>query len=85
MPSETVKLTAYGEIVNLLFDHAWTKGITSLRKLKTEKHHKLREEYPGLPHYLYTAARCPAGYTGASGLHGMRGKLEERMIKPDAG
>jgi len=67
MPSETVKLTAYGEIVNLLFDHAWTKGITSLRKLKTEKHHKLREEYPGLPHYLYTAARCPAGYTGASG------------------
>jgi putative transposase len=73
VPSETVKLTAsfrldkqiseslfsrYGEILDQLLNHAWTKGITSFKRLKAEKYRELREKYPDLPsHYLYTACQ----------------------------
>jgi len=71
--SETVKLTArfkldgevderlfetYKRIVNELLDYAHSKGITSFKRLKSEKYHELRQEYPELPsHYIYTACQ----------------------------
>ena len=73
MPLETIKLTAgfkldgslpeslfsmYREIVNLLLDYAWAKGVISFKKLKAEKYNELRMKYPGLPsHYIYTACQ----------------------------
>jgi putative transposase len=74
MPSEVVRLTAsfrldgqpvpeslfsrYGEILNQLLDYAWTKGITSFKRLKAEKYHEFRVKYPSVPsHYIYTACQ----------------------------
>ncbi len=70
---ETVKLTArfkldgkideglfgtYKGIVNELLDYAYSKGITSFKRLKSEKYHELRQKYPKLPsHYIYTACQ----------------------------
>ena len=70
---ETVKLTArfnlngkvdetllemYKRIVNELLDYAHSKGITSFKRLKTEKYHELRQRYSKLPsHYIYTACQ----------------------------
>ena len=70
---ETVKLTArfkldgkvdeslfetYKRIVNELLDYAHSKGITSFKRLKAEKYHKLRRRYSKLPsHYIYTACQ----------------------------
>ncbi len=70
---ETVKLTArfkldekvdeslfetYKRIVNELLDYAHSKGITSFKKLKSEKYYELRQKYPKLPsHYIYTACQ----------------------------
>jgi putative transposase len=73
MPLETVKLTAsfkldglipeslfstYREVLGRLLDHAWAERITSFKRLKAEKYHGLRAEYPRLPsHYIYTACQ----------------------------
>ena len=73
MPLETVKLTAsfklngsipeslfstYREVLSQLLDYAWAKGVTSFKRLKTEKYHELRAKYPSLPsHYIYTACQ----------------------------
>ena len=70
---ETVKLTArfkldgemneslfetYKAIVNELLDYAHSKGITSFKKLKSEKYHEMRQKYPELQsHYIYTACQ----------------------------
>ncbi len=70
---ETVKLTAkfkldgevdkglfklYRTIVNELLDYAHSKGITSFKRLKSEKYYELRQKYPELPsHYIYTACQ----------------------------
>ena len=70
---ETVKLTArfklngevdeslfetYKAVVNELLDYAHSKGITSFKRLKSEKYHELRQKYPTLPsHYIYTACQ----------------------------
>jgi len=70
---ETVKLTArfkldgkvdeslfetYRRIVNELLDYAHSKGITSFKRLKSEKYYELRKKYPKLPsHYIYTACQ----------------------------
>jgi len=70
---ETVKLTAsfkldgsiseslfstYREVLGRLLDYAWAKGITSFKRLKAEKYHRLRAEYPRLTsHYIYTACQ----------------------------
>jgi len=70
---ETVKLTArfkldgeidpslfemYKRIVNELLDYAYSKGITSFKRLKSEKYHEFRRMYPNLPsHYIYTACQ----------------------------
>jgi putative transposase len=43
-----------GELLNC----AWKKGITSFKRLKTEKYYELRAKYPSLPsHYIYTACQ----------------------------
>jgi len=73
MPLETVKLTAsfklngsvpenlftvYLEIVNELLNHAHARGITSFKRLKSEKYYELRVKHPTLPsHYIYTACQ----------------------------
>ena len=59
-PLETVKLTAsfkldgllpqsifstYVEVLNYLLNYAWAKGITSFRRLKSEKYYDWREGY----------------------------------------
>jgi putative transposase len=69
---ETVKLTAKfkldGEvdeglfetcrsIVNELLDYAHSKGITSFKRLKSEKYHELRQKYNLPSHYIYTACQ----------------------------
>jgi putative transposase len=70
---ETVKLTAsfkldgliseslfstYREVLGRLLDYAWAERITSFKRLKAEKYHELRAEYPRLPsHYIYTACQ----------------------------
>jgi len=70
---ETVKLTAsfkldglipeslfstYREVLGRLLDYAWAGRITSFKRLKAEKYHELRAEYPRLPsHYIYTACQ----------------------------
>jgi len=70
---ETVKLTArfkldecmdeslfetYRSIVNELLGYAHSKGITSFKKLRSEKYYELRQRYPKLPsHYIYTACQ----------------------------
>ena len=70
---ETVKLTArfrldgevdeslfetYRSIVNELLGYAHSKGITSFKRLKSEKYHELRQKYPKLPsHFVYTACQ----------------------------
>ena len=70
---ETVKLTArfkldgevyeslfktYKTIVNELLDYTHSKGITSFKRLKSEKYHEPRQKYPKLPsHYIYTACQ----------------------------
>ena len=72
-PLETVKLTAsfkldgsipeslfstYRELLGQLLGYAWAKGVTSFKRLKTEKYHELRARYPSLPsHYIYTACQ----------------------------
>jgi len=75
--SGTVKLTArfkldgkvdeglfetYKSIVNELLGYAHSKGITSFKRLRSEKYHRLRQRYSKLPsHYIYTACQmaCP--------------------------
>jgi putative transposase len=73
VPLETVKLTAsfklngsipeslfstYREVLGQLLEYAWAKGVTSFKRLKTEKYHELRAKYPSLPsHYIYTACQ----------------------------
>jgi len=70
---ETVKLTArfkldgdvdsslfetYKAIVNELLDYAHSKGITSFKRLRSEKYYELRQRYPNLPsHFIYTACQ----------------------------
>jgi len=71
--SGTVKLTArfkldgkvdeglfetYKSIVNELLGYAHSKGITSFKRLRSEKYHRLRQRYSKLPsHYIYTACQ----------------------------
>jgi putative transposase len=71
MPLETVKLTAsfkldgliseslfstYREVLGRLLDYAWAERITSFKRLRAEKYHRLRAEYPRLPSH-YTACQ----------------------------
>ncbi len=73
MPLKTVKLTAsfklnnsvpedlfaiYQEVVNELLNYAQAKGITSFKRLKSEKYYELRAKHQNLPsHYIYTACQ----------------------------
>jgi len=94
MSLETVKLTAgfklngpppedlfttYLEVVGELLDYAHAKGVTSFKRLKSEKYHELRAKYPTLPsHYIYTACQM-----ACSIYRGFR-KLKRRgMAKAD--
>jgi len=69
---ETVRLTAkfkldgevdeslfetYRSIVNELLNYAHSKGITSFKRLKSEKYHELRRKYSLPSHYIYTACQ----------------------------
>ncbi|MBS7611612.1 transposase [Candidatus Bathyarchaeota archaeon] len=71
---ETVKLTAgfkvaerldleplfstYKEILNELLDYTCKTGITSFKRLKSEKYNDMRSRYSSLPsHYIYTACQ----------------------------
>ncbi|MGC9202739.1 MAG: RNA-guided endonuclease InsQ/TnpB family protein, partial [Thermoproteota archaeon] len=64
MPLKTVKLTAsfklnnsvpedlfaiYQEVVNELLNYAQAKGITSFKRLKSEKYYELRAKHQNLP------------------------------------
>jgi len=50
--------STYREVLGELLDCAWKKGITSFKRLKTEKYYELRAKYPRLPsHYIYTACQ----------------------------
>jgi putative transposase len=73
VPLETIKLTAsfkldgsiseslfstYREVLGRLLEYAWTKGITSFKRLKAERYRELRARHPSLPsHYIYTACQ----------------------------
>jgi putative transposase len=73
MPLETVKLTAsfkldgsfpeslfstYREVLGQMLDYAWAKGVTSFKRLRSEKYYELRARYPSPPsHHLYTACQ----------------------------
>ncbi|MDW8023509.1 MAG: transposase [Nitrososphaerota archaeon] len=70
---ETVRLTAnfkldgsvpgnlfqtYKQILDELLDYACDRGISSFKRLKSEKYYDLRARYPNLPsHYIYTACQ----------------------------
>jgi len=69
---ETVKLTArfkldgeldeslfetYKEIVNELLEYAHSRGITSFKRLRSEKYHEMRQKYELPSHYIYTACQ----------------------------
>jgi hypothetical protein len=68
-PLETVKLTAsfkldgsipeslfstYREVLGQLLGYAWAKGVTSFKRLKTEKYHELRARYQAFHHITFT-------------------------------
>ena len=68
-----VPFEIYGRIVNGLLDHMHQKGITSFRRLKAERYHGLRAEYPSPPsHYIYTVCRI------ASSIYRSFKKLKRR-------
>jgi len=89
---EAVKLTArfkldgkvdeslfetYKRIVNELLDYAHSKGITSFKKLKSEKYYELRQKYPKLPsHYIYTACQMVCSIYKSFRKLKRRGKVE---------
>jgi len=96
VPLETVKLTAsfkldgliseslfstYREVLGRLLDYAWAKGITSFNRLKAEKYHELRAEYPRLPsHYIYTA--CQMACSIYRSFRKLRRKGKAKAEKP---
>ena len=93
---ETVKLTAgfkldgkvdeslfetYKAVVNELLDYAHSRGITSFKRLKSEKYHELRQRYPKLPsHYIYTA--CQMACTIYKAFRKLKRKGKVKTDKP---
>ena len=93
---ETVKLTArfrldgevdeslfetYRSIVNELLGYAHSKGITSFKRLKSEKYYELRQKYPKLPsHYVYTA--CQMACSIYKSFRKLRRKGKVKTDKP---
>ena len=47
----------YRRIANELLDYAYSKGITSFKRLRAEKYYELRQNYLLSSHYIYTACQ----------------------------
>jgi len=62
-------------MVNDLLNYAQTKGVTSFKRLRSEKYHEMRKKYPDLPsHYIYTACQM------ACSIHRSFRKLKRRGL-----
>ena len=93
---ETVKITAtfklgreialpfrlYRQMVNELLDYAHSRGITSFKRLKSERYRELRQVYSELPsHYVYTACQMACSIYKSFRKLRRRGRI--RREKPE--
>ncbi len=66
----------YKRIVNELLDYAYSKGITSFKRLKAEKYHELRQNYFLSSHYIYTACQMACSIYKSFRKLKRKGKVE---------
>jgi len=72
----------YRRMVNELLDYAHSRGVTSFKRLKSERYRELRQVYSELPsHYVYTACQMACSIYKSFRKLRRRGRI--RREKPE--